>query len=435
MVIDHLSTYIDGGAATAAIRLHESLVSAGIRSRFWYARRHVNRPPADAYQIRWPADKGNPLARLAAGISATVRKRLLHWELSRSFSGRGKCTEVFTTPFYAGPTPLDRQQLDGDLLHLHWVSYLLDYPSFFASLPPELPVVWTLHDMNPFTGGCHFAGDCTAFETQCHSCPQLDIRGPRDLSQRSFQVKQRALAGKNLHLVAPSHWLAEQARRSRIFAGTKSVRVIPYGLDTDRFAPVNKAAAKQKLGLPQDRLVIGFGAASVEHHRKGFRELLAAFGRLGNKSRVLGLVFGGGALPACNFELPEIRSVGFVKDAARQALVYSAADLFVLPSLQDNLPQTGLEAIACGTPVVGFEIGGVPDFVHHGQTGLLAKRGDAADLAANIERLLGHPAEREQMGRNARELALSEFRSERQAERYAELYRSLLVPQRQREAA
>ncbi|HEX5106436.1 MAG TPA: glycosyltransferase, partial [Pirellulaceae bacterium] len=248
--------------------------------------------------------------------------------------------------------------------------------------------------------------------------------GPRDLAQRSFQIKREALAGRRLHVVAPSVWLADQARQSHLLGNAASIRVIPYGLDTVQFSPTEKALARQQLGLPQDRFVIGFGATSLTQHRKGMTPLLAALAQLERKSDIVCVAFGGGGLPWSG-ELPEIHSVGFLRDPGKLALVYSAADVFALPSLEDNLPQTGLEALACGTPVVGFATGGIPDFVHPGETGLLARRGDAGDLAAQIQRLRDRADERVAMGSRGRRLVLERFSSEREASQYIALYGEL----------
>lgn len=426
MVIDHLNTYLEGGAATAAIRIHESLTAAGIDSRFWYDRPWAGHEPDDAYQIRWPPAKGNPLRQALALLQAAGAKRLLKWKLQRAFLGHGTATELFTTPFYAGPTRFDPRQLRGDVLHLHWVAAMLDFPSFFASLPAEHPIVWTLHDVNLCTGGCHYPGDCKAFESECQSCPVLKQPGPNDLSNQSFRIKLNALRGKNLHIVANSHWTAAVARRSRILASARSIRTIHYGLDAAEFAPQDRQSARRQLGLPDEAAVVAFGAHRLDVRRKGLAELFSALDQVRADRPVIALCFGGGQTKLPPSERIKLRTLGALHSVTELVRAYSAADLFVIPSLQEAFGQTGLEALACETPVVGFEAGGIPDFVRHEETGLLAKAGDAADLAGQIQRLLDRPDQSVRMGQRGRQLVLREFSPQRSAEQYADLYRSLL---------
>ncbi|MCH8148487.1 MAG: glycosyltransferase, partial [Planctomycetes bacterium] len=173
---------------------------------------------------------------------------------------------------------------------------------------------------------------------------------------------------------------------------------------------------------------IGFGAESLLHRRKGFHFLLEALKRLRNTHAVLGLTFGNGVVPV-DQGLPEIRSIGFISNPERQATVYSASDIFVMPSLEDNLPQTGVEALACGTPVIAFDTGGIPDYVKPMETGLLARLADTEDLTARISWLADRPEQRTRMGEEGRKLIVREFHHETQAAKYIDLYRRLLKGQ------
>jgi glycosyltransferase involved in cell wall biosynthesis len=281
--------------------------------------------------------------------------------------------------------------------------------------------------LNPMTGGCHYPNGCQAYLQACGNCPQL---GPRrsadDLSHRSLRVKRKALRGKNLHVVAPSHWAADCARQSWLLGDARSIQVIPHGVDVGRFSPRDKAACRRKLGLRGDRVVIGFGAASIGDRRKGLSELLAALAQLPDRRQVTGLVFGAGALPQTDPELPELAAVGYVDDPVAQAAVYSAADLLVVPSREELFGLTGLEALACGTPVVAFDCGGIPDYVRPMETGLLARVGDSADLARQIQWLIDRPEARQQMGRRGRTMVVRQFDLRQQAARHLELYQNLL---------
>jgi glycosyltransferase involved in cell wall biosynthesis len=177
--------------------------------------------------------------------------------------------------------------------------------------------------------------------------------------------------------------------------------------------------------LPDDAFVIAFGAESMTNVRKGMRQLLAALARLTERRGIVGLFFGAGELPSTDPALPPLRTVGYLSTAQQQTNVYSAADVFVIPSLEENLGQTGVEAIACGTPLVGFNTGGIPDCVRNGQTGMLAKAGDVDDLSRQIQWLIDRPEETRRMGRQSRQIAVEEFDERLCVERYSALYRQI----------
>ena len=285
--------------------------------------------------------------------------------------------------------------------------------------------MWTMRDMNPFTGGCHFSNGCERFAVGCGSCPQLGQPSPNDVSRTYLGVRRAALQGVNLHVVAPSRWMLDHARRSPVFEEARSFRRIPTGVETNVFQPHDKEAARKALGVPPGRLVIGFGSERLDNVRKGLTQGLEALARLGSERPVQVLCFGE-ELP--KWALPEglpVHSLGYVSDPDVLAQAYSAADCFVLSSLEDNLPKTGLEALACGTPVVAFNAGGIPDFVVPGETGLLAETGDTGDLARQLDWMVEHDEERTAMGQRARELVLEHFTAEGQAGAYRDLYESL----------
>jgi len=228
-----------------------------------------------------------------------------------------------------------------------------------------------------------------------------------------------------VHVVAPCRWLARAAERSQVFANAASIQVIPYGLDTTLFAPKDCRTSRQELGIPQDALVVGFGADALQIDRKGISVLLSALEMLAGEFPFVGLGFGRGGRTVGATLGGRVIWHGYVGDACRQAAIYSAADVFVLPSLEDNLPQTGLEAMACGVPVVGSDVGGIPDFVHPGVTGLLSAPGNVADLARQLAWMFQHPEARRAMAGNARRQMETSYHSDRQGQDYVRLYASV----------
>ncbi len=319
------------------------------------------------------------------------------------------------------------QQLPGqDVLNLHWVTALFDYQEFFRHLPPDLPLVWTLHDMNAFTGGCHFDDGCGKFQTQCGACPQLGSSDANDFSAKCWHRKETALEHipkDRLHIVTPSRWLAGEAQKSAIL-GKYPVSVIPNGLDTEIFQPRDKQLARQAFGIPANAKVILFVADSTEEKRKGFHKLLQAVEDLQGVEDAFLLCLGRG-MESASSKIPS-KNLGYIQKEEKLSQAYSAADIFVAPSLQDNLPNTILEAFGCGIPVVAFAVGGCVELVREGQTGVLARAGDHEHLRAAIVSLLTDTDLPAKMSRVCRQVAIENYSLKIQAARYELLYESLI---------
>jgi glycosyltransferase involved in cell wall biosynthesis len=424
MIVDHFNTFLTGGAAVAARRLHAGLLHEGIDSRFW----HAPPRPADASEALRPTPWPLPATSVAAGL----RRRLWHstrairLAVARQYHRRGRRRRfgTFVDARLDHDTPFAPSIFHGDIVHLHWIGGLIDYPSFFAAIPAGKPVVWTLHDMNPLTGGCSHAVDCDGFTRGCGDCPILARPGPHDLSQAVFQAKEHAIRGTRLHLVAPSEWMAGVARRSGI-VGHAPVHVIRHPLDLDAFTPLDKQAARRALGLPAAGPCLLYAAESLENKPKGIDEYLATLAALRDVPGLFGLAFGRGTAPAEVAGVP-LRCLGFLPTTEQQRLAYSAADVFVMPSHAETISQTIVEAFACGTPTVAFAVGGIPELVRDGETGFLAPPLDAGRLAAHARWLLDHPEERLAMGRGGMALVRREYDARRQVRLSIDLYERLL---------
>jgi glycosyltransferase involved in cell wall biosynthesis len=279
--------------------------------------------------------------------------------------------------------------------------------------------------MNVFTGGCHYDQNCGGYVKSCGACPQLGSTDEQDLSRQVWTRKRGVFAGrgeKNIQFVANSYWLEAEAKRSSLLSRFP-VTTIHYGLDTRTFSPRDRIFSRSVLDLPADAAVVLFVADSVDNKRKGFALLAEALGKLKDRSDLFLLSLGYG-----NPSLPDtIRHMhlGVVSDDRFLSLIYSAADVFVIPSLQEAFGQTALEAIACGTPVIGFDVGGIPDTVIPRVTGLLVPPGDVDALRSAIVELLEDHAGRKAMSANCRRVAVEKFALDIQARQYVELYESL----------
>jgi glycosyltransferase involved in cell wall biosynthesis len=418
--IYHFNTYLKGGASIAAQRLFDSLIDNGIQSKFF----STNSTYKQGYErLTFPSE-----INLVDRVKRKFYARKYYTRLKKYLSGRPVEYELFSSPELLQNTIFPFKDENRSIIHLHWISEWIDYTSFFNSIPDHMPVVWTLHDMNPFTGGCHYSWSCQKFAEECHTCPQLNNnRQERDLSNYNFKIKEEALRNKQIHIVADSYWLEAQARKSRIFRNAKSFQTIHYGLDFEAFSPIEKKFAKKALGFDETDFILCFGADSITNKRKGFQLLTEALKKVESQlPNAKCLVFGADQENIKReLNIPFV-FVGTLNSTNIQSLVYSAADIFVIPSIYEAFGQTALEAMSCGTPVIGFRTGGIPDMVENKINGLLANVEDVDDLKEKILELYQNEGERLNMGMNARTKVVAQFNLDRQAEKYIELYQRLI---------
>lgn len=421
-----LSTFhLAGGAAVAASRLHRALLRSGIDSTLLVG--------APRQQERWQPEAGavsltDTLLTDGLAMGRFVGERLAFLPHEKDSSVR-----FLFSPGVFGTGLSHHHAIEAaDVIHLHWTTFgMLSVAGIGALLRLGKPVVWTMHDMWAFTGGCHHSGLCERYQQQCGECqPFLKRPQLNDLSHRVWQRKQRAYAAGTLTPVACSEWLAGRARQSRLF-GSLDVQAIPNPLDTDQFIPIDKMLARQELGVQSDKRLILFAAAKVGAAGKGFtyfREALTRLhAQLPNPAAVELLIFGAGDASQLR-ELPfRYHFLGPLSDVRQISLAYSAADLFVIPSLFENLPNTIMESMACGTPVVGFEVGGIPEMIRHRQTGYVAEYRSVEDLAAGLYWVLDQPSDAyEQLAQAARQFVLDHYEESVVAGRYRTLYEELI---------
>lgn len=407
-----------GGAARSAFRIHQGLARLGHDSSMFVLGAESKGAAVKVFV---------PPAGLKSRIQRRIRRRRIDSAFARYQASRPPGLEPFHDCRSAHGAEILKQLPDCDVVHLHWIAGFVDFAAFFSGVAPSVPIVWTLHDMNPFTGGCHYDLGCGRFVEKCGTCPQLGSRDPGDLSRRIWETKRAAfarIAPSRLHIVTPSQWLAREVERSSLWQRFP-LSVIPYGLDLEIFAPRNRAHAREILGLPVEAKVILFLADGLGNRRKGFALLVKALSGLKAADDLMLLSVGNGVADS-TVNVPWVHLGSLSQDRILSA-VYSAADLFVIPSLQDNLPNTVLESMACGTPVVGFAVGGIPDMVRPGVSGALIEPENVAGLRAGIQDLLRDPDQLGRMGVNCRRIVEEEYSLELQARRYEALYTKLLA--------
>jgi glycosyltransferase involved in cell wall biosynthesis len=409
MKILHLAMHEGSGAGRAAARLHTGLRKEGIASSMLV----MQKSSTDLLVTQL----GNPI-----GLLKRLQGKVMGRKLSQLF-GDGLTFSVNATPsLIVGQI----KNVHADVINLHWIGW--EYLRIEDIAKLQVPLVWTLQDMWPFTGGCHYSEECDRYTKSCGACPQLKGDRESDLSRWVWQRKAKAWHDLNLTVVAPSQWMAECARSSSLFQNLR-IEVIPFCLDTDQFQPIPPTEAREALGLPQDKQLVLFGALSAtEDPRKGFQLLIPALQSLsesGWQDKVELVVFGSSS-PDEPIDLGfKTHYLGSLNDnGLKQA--YSAADVMIVPSLQESFGQTASEALACGTPLVAFNATGLKDIIDHETSGYLAQPYEIEDLARGIAWILEDAHRHQQLRLNARQRAVEQFSLKVQARQYISLYQELL---------
>ena len=401
----HLSMWDNaGGSGRAAYRLHTGLKNIGVRSRMLVGRKTSTDPDVRLIGGAW-----RPLDRLCGAMTDALDLQYLFYPSS-----------LFL--------PSDRWIREADVIqifntHGGYLSHLS-----FPALSRRRPIVWRLSDMWALTGHCAYSYECDRWKSGCGACPHLsEYPGlKKDRTAFLWRVKKQVYSKSRMTLVAPSTWIFRLASESPLL-NRFQIRRIPNGLDTTTFRPIPKQEARNRLGLDPNKRIVLFSAAAIQDERKGGALLTQALTRLTPQDRhnLLLLVVGQGA-ESIHSEIPiPVKTMPAVGDDNLLAQVYSAADLFLLPTLADNLPNSILESMACGTPAVSFDVGGISDAVRQMETGYLAREGDAEDLAAGIQKLLADEPLRKKLGEQARRLIEQEHTLELQTRRFKDLYEEL----------
>ena len=397
-----------GGAAMGAYRLHRGLLRSGVQSEMLVLRKVTE--DASVHRL---SDLLNRWGRAQRRLAERRHQRRLSGVPRLTGSGHWSLNQ------FDYPIAEAINSFGSDIAQLHWVGDNFVPTRQLNKI--RAPLVWTLRDMWAFSGGCHYAGGCLNYRAGCGDCPQLRDRSANDISARVHAEKRSAWSKLPLTIVTISEWLADCARSSSIL-GDRRIEVIGNPIDPRVFKPLDRAASRHAFNLPQEKKLILFGAiGGTSDRRKGFQYLAEALKKLGDDGETELVLFGSARPEAIDVGLPAHQLGRFYDEVSLSAL-YSACDVYVLPTTQEALGKTLMEALACGRPCVAFEGTGPDDMLGHRLDGYLARMKDSADLAAGIEWTLAQAWSREELHRRI----VEKYGLQRISERYVRLYESLI---------
>ena len=421
MKIVFLNTSEDkGGAAIAANRLMKTLKRYNVKVKTIVRDKQSDDPDVISVNTYFGATKINHIRFL--------------WERLSIFLQNKFCKEnLFAVSIANTGTDISRHPeiKDADIIHIHWINQgFLSISDINKLLRTNKPIVWTMHDMWPCTGICHHARECTNFTKECGNCFFLDSKRKNDLSKKIFLKKKKFFFSNcNITFVGCSSWLANKAKISNL-SKNNQIFSIPNPIDTTFYDISDKNLSRKQLNLPEDKKLILFGAANISDRRKGIYYLIDAIKIIKEQNTSLGeqlclVAFGKAKEDFKNLINIPVYSMGYLTDSKKIVSLYNAVDLFITPSLEENLPNTIMESMACGTPCVGFDIGGIPEMIDHKQNGYVVKYKDAEDLSTGIDWVL-NKANYKDLSISARQKVVNNYSEDIVANQYLKIYNSLL---------
>ena len=396
------------GAGRGVLWLHQGLINTAIDSKV-------------LFQFGDSCDAG--VQALHPGLAGRAKQSLISRTNALPLKRYAAKNPLFTNGWLGNDVTRLQVYKDADIIHLHWINRSMLSTGFIGKI--KKPVVWTLRDMWPLTGGCHYSLDCQRYKSTCHTCPQLQSTLNPDLSTRNQNAKCNSWNKQDIHLIAISEWIKQCTDESTIFKDHQAAKVIPNCVDTEHYAPVNRQSARRWLGASDTDKVVLCGAQNLNSVYKGFDKFLEAAAKLG--SSVLFAFFGRLDEDAVKRLGIRYKNLGFLSSSEELSKAYTAADVFVAPSLQEAFGKTLIESMACETPVVCFDATGPRDIIDHKVHGYKAVAADATDLAAGIEWVTNLPAPQIAAMRVAcRQHVIERFSTSVVAEQYASMYTSIM---------
>jgi glycosyltransferase involved in cell wall biosynthesis len=406
MKILHLSTSFS--AQSAGYRIHKALVKSGIDSRVLVELKSIN---------------GSDILGPNTTFEKVVSYLRLYGDQSLLKLYRHKTGWPFSPSFIPERLPSKINTINPSIVHLHWICGGMIKIESLKKI--QAPIVWTLHDSWAFTGGCHIPINCTLYQNRCGKCPTLGSNSNIDMSRWIWKRKFKSWRDIQFILVSPSTWLANCAHESSLFQN-KRIEIIPNGVDTTMFKPLDKKIARNILNLPENKIIIVFGANSIDDPNKGSNFFLKALTELIKyvEPQEVEIVFFGNSTKFDKAIPFKCHYLGAIHDEIVLPIIYSSADLVAVPSISENFPNTILESLSCGTPVVAFEIGGIPDQIIHKYNGYLAKPYLSNDLAEGINWIIDNRSSIN-LQRNCRNIITEKFDISMTANKYIKLYEKL----------
>jgi glycosyltransferase involved in cell wall biosynthesis len=402
---------LEGGSARASYRLHKSLLAIHVDSKML-----VQNKSSDDFTVIAETSK---LRKGFNKLRPTIDSLPIGF-----FKERTKT--LFSPSWFGFSNIIDQiNEMNPDIVHLHWICGGMMTIEDIARI--KAPIVWSLHDMWAFTGGCHYDEECQGYEKECGNCKVLGSDKENDLSKKIFKRKQKAFTQKkDITIVGISNWLNECSKNSTLLKDKNHIN-LPNPLDTNIFKPFDKGKARELWGLPKDKKLVLFGAmGATSDPRKGFYELMESLEKI-EDSNVELVIFGSERCEDTKDLGFNVYYLGQLYDDVSLVTLYNSVDVMIVPSLQENLSNAIMESLACGVPVVGFDIGGNADMIDHERNGYLAKPFSTIDLAFGIEWVLNN-YNYKILCQNARNKVLNNFDSVVLAEKYIELYKSIVDP-------
>ena len=403
-----------GGAAVAANRLMHALNKAGHEAKMLVRDKQTTDENVVSINTSFVQKKIN--------FTRFAWERLVIFARNRFDKKNLFAVSIANTGVDISKHPLVK---DADIIHTHWINQgFLSLKNIKQLIDTGKPIVWTMHDMWAMTGICHYSGNCEKYKTACCNCPILVENKSNDLSFVIFGKKEKINLGQ-IHYVGCSQWIAEKAK-SGFLLKNANILSIPNPINTEIFYPKDKNTTRQKLQLPLDKHLLLFSAAKISDNRKGGTYFIDACKLICEKypelAQTIEIVWMGNKNETFFLEMNLIsHSLHYISSESEAADVYSAVDVYVIPSLEDNLPNTIMEALACGTPCVGFNIGGIPEMIDHKKNGYVAEYKSVEDLANGIYEML-FEADYKQLSLNARQKAIDCYSEEVTVKQYVELY-------------
>lgn len=421
MKILHLVSQDFGGAGRAALRLHLSLLALS----------ELNKPIESIMLVQDKSSDSINVLRLAKTKPQKIMEKLrpLIASLPLLFYPK-RHKDIFSANGLSNNVLLKAiEKINPDIVHLHWINNGFFNIKDLKKI--KAPLIWSLHDANAYTGGCHIVPTtCIQVGNHCKKCPLLDSKFSFDLSYHTFETKNKTYKNLNLTINGLSHWISQCAKNSALLKNKKIIN-LPNPINTELYCPINKDIALEILKLSNSKKTIVFGAINATAiGRKGYVQLKEALKILKNKQEIRTIIFGAsknGTNDSKDNETIETHYLGYLHDDISLKLIYNAADIVIVPSLAENLSNTIMESLSCGTPVVAFDTGGNSDMIEHQKNGYLAKKFDCNDLAKGIEWILNlSPASYKLISQNARKKVLEHFESSLVAKMYIKAYEDIL---------